>query len=125
MAGAAKWFARAAEAGIPDAQYNLALMHERGMGVRRDAAAAADWYEKAADAGVAQARLNLSLLFARGSGVRRDSVRALMWLELAIEGGVNGYERFHESLLGALIPEDVEEARRLARERAGKAKAAE
>jgi TPR repeat protein len=43
------WFRQAAEAGIPDAQYNLALAYETGRGLSRDEALAQRWYRGASD----------------------------------------------------------------------------
>jgi hypothetical protein len=45
---AAGWFTRAAEQNLAPAQFNLALMYERGLGVPRDLGAAKEWYRRAA-----------------------------------------------------------------------------
>ena len=45
------WFRKAAEAGDPDAMFNLALHLGKGYGVQRSFTEAADWMEKAAKAG--------------------------------------------------------------------------
>ena len=47
---AAHYFRQAAAAGLPSAQYRLALMYEAGRGVERDAKAARRLYELAARA---------------------------------------------------------------------------
>jgi len=46
---AAEWFERAASAGLTSAQYRLAAMYERGIGVHRDLGRAQTWYEAAAE----------------------------------------------------------------------------
>jgi localization factor PodJL len=48
---AAVWFARAAQAGLADSQYNLALLYERGLGVEQDLSRAYLWYRAAGRGG--------------------------------------------------------------------------
>jgi localization factor PodJL len=48
---AAVWFARAAQAGLTDSQYNLALLYERGLGVEQDLSRAYLWYRAAGRGG--------------------------------------------------------------------------
>jgi localization factor PodJL len=67
---AAKWFAKAAAAGVTESQYNLALFYEKGLGVARDLAKAALWYEAAANSGDAAAKADaerVKALLAPGS----------------------------------------------------------
>jgi septal ring-binding cell division protein DamX len=47
---------RAAETGLPQAQYNLGVLYEHGRGVRLDASRALTWYQRAAEQGFAPAR---------------------------------------------------------------------
>jgi localization factor PodJL len=44
MTIAAQWFLKAAEFGMTDAQYNLAVLFERGTGVKADGGEAYVWY---------------------------------------------------------------------------------
>jgi localization factor PodJL len=48
---AARWFREAAEHGVQDSQYNLALLEERGLGLSEDSTEAYFWYSVAAEAG--------------------------------------------------------------------------
>ncbi|MBL8916421.1 MAG: sel1 repeat family protein [Archangium sp.] len=48
---AAAWYRRAAENGVVEGMFNLAVCLERGLGIRADAQAARRWFEKAARAG--------------------------------------------------------------------------
>ncbi len=57
---ALKWFTKAAERGVPVAQFNVGVMYSQGQGVARDDAEAVKWYRKAADQGHEDARHNLS-----------------------------------------------------------------
>ena len=52
---AAKWYRKAAEQGIGDAQLHLAMMYEHGQGVPKDLEYAYGWYSVAAHLGNTQA----------------------------------------------------------------------
>ncbi len=49
LAVSAHWFAKAADLGLRDSQYNLAILYERGLGVKKDLSKAYRWYSLAAD----------------------------------------------------------------------------
>ena len=51
---------REAQAGDPDAQYNLAYLYENGLGVTKDEAKALDLYQQAADQGHPEAQNSLN-----------------------------------------------------------------
>jgi TPR repeat protein len=53
---------REAQAGDPDAQYNLAYMYENGIGVPKNEAKALELYQKAADQGHSAAQNNLDAM---------------------------------------------------------------
>jgi cell division septation protein DedD len=78
---------RAAAAGYPQAQFNLALAYERGYGVPRDYDAAARWYAEAGNRGVADAAFALSELYRTGRGVPQHDELAGLWLEVARKFG--------------------------------------
>ncbi|MGS0647060.1 tetratricopeptide repeat protein [Komagataeibacter melomenusus] len=103
---------RAAESGLPTAQYMLGLLHERGWGMARDTGQAALWYGRAAGQGVrpAQARYGALLLQDR-EDAPRNMLMAETWLRRAALGG----DREAAALLGdlhargeAAIPADHE-----------------
>jgi localization factor PodJL len=48
---AAEWFRRAAEYGIRDSQFNLAILYARGLGVSRNLQQSYAWFSAAADQG--------------------------------------------------------------------------
>jgi localization factor PodJL len=50
-AAAAGWFRQAAERGLADSQFNLAVLHENGRGVPKDLQEAYKWFALAARAG--------------------------------------------------------------------------
>jgi len=45
---ALKWWRQAAEAGLPEAQYNLGTLYLEGKGVKADVVVAGQWFKKAA-----------------------------------------------------------------------------
>ena len=53
---------REAQAGDPDAQYNLAYMHENGLGLPKNEAKALELYQSAADKGHSDAQINLEAM---------------------------------------------------------------
>ncbi len=78
-------FLQAAIAGIPQAQYETAVMLERGLGCTQDYAEAAHWYEEAAKRGHAEAFNNLGVLYKEGTGVAQDYGRAFICFSRAAE----------------------------------------
>lgn len=66
----------AAEGGIPDAQYDLAVLYERGEGgVKQSAAKAKQWYEAAAKNGHAGAKVWLSAAVKREEADKAEQAR--------------------------------------------------
>ncbi len=61
-ARAYKHLSEAANAGVPAAQYYLALMYEEGHGLKPNPAAALSWYKKAASGGYYQAQQGITRL---------------------------------------------------------------
>jgi TPR repeat protein len=55
---------REAQAGDPDAQYNLAYLYENGLGVPKDETKALELYQQAADQGHPAAQNNLDAMSA-------------------------------------------------------------
>jgi localization factor PodJL len=51
-----EWFTRAAERGYVDSAYDLAVLYERGIGVRQDLKQSLKWYSVAALAGDAPSK---------------------------------------------------------------------
>jgi cell division septation protein DedD len=95
-----------AEAGDPDAQFNLGQAYRLGRGVPADARAAEAWFEKAAKQGHEQAQANLGLsLFQNG-----DRAKAMPWVVKAAEAGdpraqyVLGTALFNGDLVGKNWP---------------------
>jgi len=82
---AAAHFRRAAELGSDEAAFRLAIMHERGVGVRADIERAVEWYRQAAEAGSEKAQFNLAHLYATGHQIDRDLPAAVRWYRASAE----------------------------------------
>jgi localization factor PodJL len=62
---AAGWFGRAAAYGEADAEFDLAILYERGLGVSRNLAEAYKWYAVAGAGGDSHARARAEILAAQ------------------------------------------------------------
>jgi uncharacterized protein len=100
-----------AASGHRDAQFNLGLLYENGMGVAADGAKAAYWYEKAAAQNDPVAAAYLAEMHATGLGVPRDDPKALEWYRRAAELG-HPASQYNVGLFYAfgrgIAPDDVE-----------------
>jgi TPR repeat protein len=84
---AAAQFRKAAEQGYPAAEYNLGVMYERGLALKKDDALAVAWYRKAAEQGYTNAQFNLGNMYSNGQGVARNYDEAMKWYRLAADQG--------------------------------------
>lgn len=86
---AAHWYERAAQAGYPRAQVNLALLLLDGArGADTDTVQRArDWLMRAAAQGDGRAAHHLGLMHFRGHGVARDYTAAREWWEQGVARG--------------------------------------
>ncbi len=85
---AANLIRAAAEAGLPAAQYRMAKLHEKGLGVARDLTEARRWTEQAARGGNSKAMHDLAVYFAEGEGGPQSYAGAVEWFRKAAEFGV-------------------------------------
>jgi TPR repeat protein len=109
-AEAMKWFRKAAEQDVAQAQYSLGVMYVKGEGVTRDYAEAV----KCAEQGYADAENNLGLMYAAGDGVPRDYVEAYKWLSLAAAKGNDEARDVLNSIEGKITPDQIAEAQKRA-----------
>ena len=77
----------AANAGNPDAQYELGDRYRRGDGTLSDFAAAREWMERAAAQGHAAAQNDLGSLVLNGIGGPADASTASLWYTRSAEQG--------------------------------------
>ena len=85
---AVKWFRKAAEQGVAEAQFSLGWMYRYGRGVPQDDGEAAKWYRKAAEQGVAAAQVSLGVMYDDGRGVLQDDGEAVKWYRKAADQGL-------------------------------------
>ena len=76
-----------AEGNDPEAQRNIGVMFQQGLGVPQSDAEAANWYRRAAEAGHARAQQNLGVMFEQGAGVPQDYREAARWFRRSAEQG--------------------------------------
>ena len=76
-----------AEQGQLNAQFNLGLIYELGLGIPKNTVEALKWYRKAAERGHPDAQLDLGVMYANGEGTTENSAEALKWLRRAAKQG--------------------------------------
>ena len=85
---AAKWYDRAARAGVVPAIFRLGTFYEKGLSVNKDVDIARRYYLQAAERGNAKAMHNLAVLDADGGGKGADYKSASQWFRKAADRGV-------------------------------------
>ncbi len=80
-------FSRAANHGHVQAQFQLARIHEKGIGTSKNLAEAFRWFRSAAEQGHAEAQAGLALFYMKAQGTSRDDTKALEWLRKGAAGG--------------------------------------
>ena len=85
---AAKWYDRAAQAGVVPAIFRLGTFYEKGLSVTKDADIARRYYLQAAERGNAKAMHNLAVLDADGGGRGANYKSASQWFRKAADHGV-------------------------------------
>lgn len=90
-----------AERGSGDAQYNLGILYQYGLGIENDFAVAALWYRRAAEQYHPNAQAKLGYLLARGLGIAKDLAKSARWFREAAEQGVAD-ARFNLGLMYAM-----------------------
>jgi localization factor PodJL len=85
---AAKWYDRAAQAGVVPAIFRLGTFYEKGLSVKKDTDIARRYYLQAAERGNAKAMHNLAVLDADGGGKGANYNSASQWFRKAADRGV-------------------------------------
>jgi hypothetical protein len=107
-----RWFLRAADQGLAEAQYQVGLAYSEGLGVEADPRKAVIWLARAAAQGYAAAHFDLGVAYATGSGVEADPRKAVEWFQ---RGAAQGHA-LSECGLGWMyldgtgVPQNFEEA---------------
>jgi len=113
---AVKWYRKAAEQNLAEAQYNLGVCLYAGAGVTKDQVEAVKWYRKAAEQNFAKAQFNLNVCYYNGEGVAKDYVEAYKWLLLAARQGDEDAKKNLTALESKLTPEQIADGQKRARE---------
>src|SRR6266516_4290983 len=115
-AEAVKWFRKAAEQNVADAQYNLGVCYAIGQGVTEDDAESVKWFRKAAEQNYADAQYNLGVCYDSGEGVAKDEIEAYKWWLLAAGHG-NDDAKYNMTIVeNKMTREQIAEGQRLARD---------
>ena len=104
-ARAVVWYRRAAEAGIAEAQFNLAHCLASGRGIPRDDSEAFLWMRRAAVQGLTDAQYLVGVMLVEGIGTAPDRVAARDWLGRAAADG----QSHAQELLGELDAVPIDE----------------
>ncbi|MGE5247598.1 MAG: tetratricopeptide repeat protein [Verrucomicrobiota bacterium] len=117
---AVQWLNRAAAQGDAVAEYQLGKMHGSGYGVPQDYAAAFRWFHRSAEKGYSRAQYRVGMMYKLGRGVPKNNVFAYMWLSLVVsrpyDWGSRKASLARDAVAADMTPDEVAEARRLARE---------
>ena len=113
---AVKWFRKAAEQNVADAQFSLGVCYAIGQGVMKDDAEAVKWFRKAAEQNYADAQYNLGVCYDSGEGVAKDEIEAYKWWLLAAGQG-NDDAKYNMTIVeNKMTREQIAEGQRLARD---------
>jgi len=81
-----------------------------------DYEAAVKQFETLAKQGISRAQYQLGSMYQQGQGVPQNDVQAFMWLILAAVAGFESAVTIQKSLMQAMLPNQIMEAQRLAKE---------
>ncbi|MGE4314009.1 MAG: peptidoglycan-binding protein [Pseudobdellovibrionaceae bacterium] len=85
---AATWFEEASYNGVANARYNLGVLYQQGLGVKKDEAKAVELYKTASYLNHPEAQYNLGIAFIEGVGVAQDIPRAAYYFMRAADNSV-------------------------------------
>lgn len=106
-----------ADRGEARAQYDLALLYDKGLGVSQNDAQALYWYQRAAEQEDPRAQYNLALMYLNGQGTAPNYIRAYYWLSMALIQGDLLAQGARDYLIEKMEPNQIKEAERLVNNR--------
>jgi TPR repeat protein len=98
-ATAIQWYRKAAQLGVPSAQFKMAMVLKHGTGVEQNLAESITWLNRAATQESAPALLELAICHMNGSGVTADPTRAVQLLTQACDL----HDADAQALMGAIL----------------------
>ena len=84
---AVKWFRKAADQGVDEAQYNLGLCYYAGLGVTQNYTSAVEYFRKAAEQGNVKSITYLGNCYEKGLGVKANFRKAVSYYQQAADNG--------------------------------------
>ena len=109
-AQALDWYRRAAAQGLAEAQSNLGVMYEDGLGIAKDYAKAVASYREAAMHGASRGQYNLATMYSSGRGVPLDYITAYTLFSRAASTGDSLAARSLKNLATVMTPHQKEQA---------------
>lgn len=88
-AKAVRLLRHAAQGGVADAAFDLAISYEKGAGITKSVSRAFEYYVRAALLGDAKAHFEVSRMYFHGIGVKRNRALAEIWRDKAARLGVS------------------------------------
>ena len=110
---AEKWIKKAAELGLPEAQYNLGIIYFNGQGVPQNNAEAMKRFRKSSDQGYPRAQYSFGVMYFQGLGVPKNLVQAYMWWYLAGSQGNQDAAKAINDIKGKMTPAQISEVKKL------------
>ena len=107
---------KAADLGDVEACFSLGLVLEEGKACEKNTQEAAAYFTKTAEAGVIEAQRELSRIYCQADSALYDCVKALMWADIAGASVSKDSVQTRDSLEEHMLPEQIVQARTLARE---------
>lgn len=101
----------AAETGDKEAQNALGTLYYLGLGRERDYHKALQWFEAAASQGHPGAQRNAAMIYLDGMGVPQDFYSAYVWLYASFHQGNESADRYIDSMVSKLTPNQQIKAR--------------
>lgn len=101
-----------AEKDNADAQYNLGILYQKGLGVEKNPKTAFIWYKRASANGHTDAMYNLGIMYNKGRVIYRSPKDAIKWWKKSAELG-NAEAQFNvavEYFYGRNIGKDIPKA---------------
>ncbi len=87
FAAAFKIWMPLAEQDDAEAQRNIGVMYQQGLGVPQSNVEAVKWYRRAAESGHERAQQNIGVMYEQGAGVPQDFSEAANWYRKSAEQG--------------------------------------
>ncbi len=107
----------AAEQGLVEAQYNLALIYYHGKGIAVDLEQAHRWYLRAAEQNYVRAQYRVAEMYELGEGLRKDPIQAYFWFRVAGAEKYSDARKRRRKVAQGMTPEQIAYADMLVRHR--------